>query len=73
MTSDLFGLHVPPMVTNIERGVRGVIEKSHEVFAYGLSALVAFHIAGALRHHFHLEIDILRADDGLIGAGHPAA
>lgn len=60
MTQDVFGFHVPPLVTAVERSTRQWIEGSHMVLAYVLAALVVVHIAGALRHHFVKHNDVLR-------------
>jgi cytochrome b561 len=60
MTKDVFGIDVPPLVTTVDRSVRGWIEESHKVLAYVLAALVLVHIAGALRHHLMKHNDVLR-------------
>jgi cytochrome b561 len=60
MTKDVFGIDVPPLVTMVDRSVRGWIEESHKVLAYVLAALVLVHIIGALRHHLMKHNDVLR-------------
>jgi cytochrome b561 len=58
MDKDLFGLTVPAIVG--DKSLHGTLEKSHEVLAYVLAALVVVHILGALRHHFVKKNDVLR-------------
>ena len=55
----LFGLvAVPPPV--LDRSFHKVLEESHEFISYALLALIALHIAAALRHHFIKKNDVLR-------------
>jgi cytochrome b561 len=49
---------VPALVD--DKSLHGTLEKSHEVLAYVLAALVVVHILGALRHHFIKKNDVLR-------------
>jgi cytochrome b561 len=60
ITKDLFGFSVPMIVGTIDPSIRALIEETHMVLAYVLAALVVVHIAGALRHHFWKENDVLR-------------
>jgi cytochrome b561 len=60
MTGDLVGIHIPALVTNVERGVRDLFEETHKILAYGLAALIVLHVAGALRHHLLKKNDVLR-------------
>ena len=60
LTKDLFGIEVPPVVTVVDRAVRGWIEQSHLVLAYVLAAVVVIHVIGALRHHLVKRNDVLR-------------
>ena len=60
MTADLFGINVPPLVTSVDRSVRGWIEESHMLLAYVLAAFVAVHVLGALQHHLFKHNDVLR-------------
>ena len=54
----LFGLvTVPPPI--LGRSLHGVFEEAHEFLAYALLAMVAVHVAGALRHHFIKRNDLL--------------
>ena len=55
---DFFGVTVPPLTSG--GATHEFWEKSHEVLAYLLAALVVVHILGALRHHFVKKNDILR-------------
>ena len=55
----LFGLvAVPPPV--LDRSLHRVMEAGHEFVSYALLALIAVHVAAALRHHFIKKNDILR-------------
>jgi cytochrome b561 len=55
----LFGIiAVPPPV--LDRSLHGVLEEGHEFLAYALLALVAVHVAAALRHHYIKKNDVLR-------------
>jgi cytochrome b561 len=57
----LFGLiSVPHLVDASYRSYRGAIEATHLVSSYALLALVAVHIAAALRHHWFRKDDVLR-------------
>jgi cytochrome b561 len=57
----LFGLiSVPHLVDVSYRPYRGAIEATHLVSSYVLLALVAVHIAAALRHHWFRKDDVLR-------------
>ena len=60
MTQDVFGFHVPPLITTLDRSVRDGIEQTHMVLAYVLAAIVVIHVAGALRHHLFKRTDVLR-------------
>jgi len=60
ITSDLFGAHIPPIITNVDRALRHWIEETHMVLAYVLAAIVLIHVAGALRHHLLKRNDVLR-------------
>jgi cytochrome b561 len=55
----LFGIvPVPPPV--LDRSLHRLFEESHEFLSYALLALVALHVAAALRHHFIKKNDVLR-------------
>jgi cytochrome b561 len=60
ITTDLLGVHIPPIVTNVDRAVRHWIEETHMLLAYLLAAIVIIHIVGALRHHVLKGNDVLR-------------
>jgi cytochrome b561 len=60
MTKDVFGIDVPPIVTTVDRPVRGWFEESHKILAYVLAAVVLVHVIGALRHHLLKRNDVLR-------------
>jgi cytochrome b561 len=60
MTKDVFGIDVPPIVTTVDRSVRGWFEESHKILAYVLAAVVLVHVIGALRHHLLKRNDVLR-------------
>ena len=55
----LLGL-VPIPPPALGRSLHDVLEKSHEVLSYVLLALVALHVAAALRHHFIKKNDVLQ-------------
>lgn len=55
----LLGLVNVP-VPNLGRERHDLMEQTHEVLSYLLLALIAVHVAGALRHHFIRKNDILR-------------
>jgi cytochrome b561 len=48
------------LVTSVERSTRSLVEETHLVLAYVLAAVVAIHLAGALRHHFVKRNDVFR-------------
>jgi cytochrome b561 len=55
----LFGLvPIPPPV--LDRSLHRILEESHEFLSYALLALIAVHVAAALRHHFIKKNDVLR-------------
>jgi len=55
----LFGLvPVPPPV--LDRSLHRMLEEGHEFLYYALLALIAVHVAAALRHHFIKKNDVLR-------------
>jgi cytochrome b561 len=58
MALDLFGLPIPPIVT--DRGMHDFYEEAHTISSYALGALVVVHIAGSLRHHFLKRNDVMR-------------
>jgi cytochrome b561 len=60
MTLDLFGIPVPQIVASQDRVLHDLFEESHMILSYLLAALIAVHIAGALRHHFVKRNDVLR-------------
>jgi cytochrome b561 len=60
MDKDIFGLGIPALISSQDRSVHDLFETTHLILAYGLAALVAAHLAGALRHHLVKHNDILR-------------
>ena len=60
MTSDMFGITVPPIITAVQQSTRQWIEETHMILAYVLALTVVVHVIGALRHHFLKRNDILR-------------
>jgi cytochrome b561 len=50
LNQDLFGIAFPLLYDN--KDAHRFLEHSHRYLAYTMAALVAVHIAGALRHHF---------------------
>ena len=55
----LFGVvPVPPPV--LDRSLHRMLEEGHEFLSYALLALIAVHVAAALRHHFIKKNDVLR-------------
>jgi cytochrome b561 len=60
LNKDLFGIPVLPIYVNQDRAVHGLLENTHRYLAYTLAALVAVHVAAALRHHFIKRNDVLR-------------
>jgi cytochrome b561 len=58
LQKDIFGIAFPMLPAG--RGMHDVLEDVHKWLAYLLAALVVAHIAGALRHHFVKQNDILR-------------
>lgn len=55
----LFGVvPVPPPV--LARSLHRTLEESHEFLSYTLLALIAVHVAAALRHHYIKKNDVLR-------------
>ena len=69
---DMFGLPIPLIYQSQDRAMHNLLEDSHRVLSYALAALVAVHVAGALRHHFIKHNDVLRRMIGL-GKPNPAA
>ena len=55
---DVPGIELPLFVQ--DRAMRPLLEDSHKIIAYLLAALVAVHVAGALRHHFVKRNTVLR-------------
>ena len=55
---DMFGLQVPPIVT--DRTLHRPLEDWHLYLSYALAALVVVHIIGALRHHVIKRNDVMR-------------
>jgi cytochrome b561 len=55
----LLGLITVPMLTH-DASLHRPMEEAHEVLSYALLALIVFHVAAALRHHFMLRNDVLR-------------
>jgi cytochrome b561 len=53
-------IEVPSLVASQDRVVHGLFEKTHEVLAWVLLAVLVLHIAAALRHHFGKRNDVLR-------------
>ena len=60
LAGDLLGIQLPQIVATTARDVHEFFEISHLSLSYVLAALVAVHIAGALRHHFIKRNDVLR-------------
>ncbi len=58
LTLDLFGLPIPPIVT--DRAMHDFYEEAHTISSYLLAALVVVHIVGSLRHHFFKRNDVMR-------------
>ncbi|WNO53194.1 cytochrome b [Stakelama saccharophila] len=54
-----FGLFDLPILP-VGKTMGGASHEFHEIFGYAMAALVALHIAGALRHHFLLRDSVLR-------------
>ncbi len=52
------GVHVP-LLTGIDHDVHEFMGSAHQVLAYVMLALIALHVAGALKHHFILRDDVL--------------
>jgi cytochrome b561 len=59
LATDLFGLRLP-MIVGQDRALHDFFEKSHELLAYALVAVIVLHTVGAFRHHFLKGNDILR-------------
>lgn len=55
----LLGAIPVPMLTR-DASLHRPMEEAHEVLSYVLLALIVFHVAAALRHHFMLRNDVLR-------------
>jgi cytochrome b561 len=60
MNLDLFGLAMPQIVSSRDAFLHNLFEESHMILSYLLAALIAVHIAGAVRHHFVKHNDVLR-------------
>jgi cytochrome b561 len=60
LNKDLFGIPVPLIYANQDRAVHVLLENTHRYVAYALAALVAVHVAVALRHHFVKRNHVLR-------------
>jgi cytochrome b561 len=60
LTHDLFGVPFPLLYVNQDHAIHEFLEDSHKVLAYLLAAIVAIHVAGALRHHLLKRNDVLR-------------
>lgn len=58
LNQDLLGVPFPLLYAN--KDAHRFLEHSHRYLAYATAALVAIHIAGALRHHFFKRNDVLR-------------
>ena len=54
----LFGLKLPTLV-GPDKDLKELWEDCHEILADGIMALIAVHIAAALRHHFILKDNVL--------------
>ncbi len=57
---EVFGLFTLPALVGDSQRVYEVARVVHEVLAWSLVAVVALHVAGALKHHFVLRDDVLR-------------
>ena len=55
----LLGVIPVPMLTH-DASLHRAMEETHEALSYVLLALIVFHVAAALRHHFVLRNDVLR-------------
>jgi cytochrome b561 len=60
LNKDLFGIPIPLIYANQERAAHVLLESTHTYLAYTLAALVALHVAVALRHHFVKRNNVLR-------------
>lgn len=58
MSRDLFGLPVPQFIQDM--AFHDLFEGWHFILSYLLAALIAVHVAAALRHHFLKRNDLLR-------------
>jgi cytochrome b561 len=59
LAGTLLGVIPVPMLTH-DASLHRPMEEAHEVLSYVLLALIVFHVAAALRHHFLLRNDVLR-------------
>lgn len=51
---------VPALASGPNRSLHEAMEGAHKILSYALLALVAVHVAAALRHHFIRKNDVLR-------------
>lgn len=56
----LFGLVALPRITPVDQDVAQLVFEAHKAGAFLILALIALHLAGALRHHFLLKDGVLR-------------
>lgn len=55
-----FGLVDVPHLIGPDKATEGLMKRLHWIFAWALIALIALHIAAALKHHLILRDDVLR-------------
>jgi cytochrome b561 len=58
-TGEVFGLFTLPALVGSDEAMYGIAREVHEILAWSLVAVVALHVAGALKHHFVLKDDVL--------------
>ena len=56
----VFGLFTLPRLTGPSEALKTILEAAHHWVGWALLALIALHVAAALRHHFVLRDDVLR-------------
>jgi cytochrome b561 len=55
-----FDLFVIPNIARPDPSLFAAVALAHKLVAWGIAALIALHIAGALKHHFMNRDDVLR-------------
>lgn len=60
LKTEIFGLFTLPHLLGPDKVLHGLFEEVHELLAFTLLAVVAVHVAAALKHHFIDRDDVLK-------------